>query len=52
MLDIYELYCVYLVISLHMKAKLMKGMHLNRALTTITALDLKKNENVSIFITS
>jgi len=35
-------YCVYLVISLHMKAKLMKGMHLNRALTSITALDFKK----------
>jgi len=35
-------YCVYLVISLHMKAKLMKGMHLNRALVSITALDFEK----------
>ena len=31
-------YCVYLVISFHIKAKLMKGMHLNRALTSIIAI--------------
>ena len=34
-------HCVYLVISLNMKAISIKGMHLNHVLTSVTALDKK-----------